>query len=78
MTHIIKRYPNRKLYSTELSHYVTLGQLFDMINAGEDVKVVDTKTGEDLTLKVLKTGLVQLDIGMEQLKKMISTKVTQG
>jgi len=46
---IVKRYANRKLYDTERSCYVTLDDISMMISAGDEVKVVDNKTGEDLT-----------------------------
>jgi polyhydroxyalkanoate synthesis repressor PhaR len=46
---IIKRYANRKLYDTEHSRYVTLEQISQMIRAGDDVKIVDNKSKEDLT-----------------------------
>lgn len=46
---IIKRYANRKLYDTERSSYVTLEDISMMIKAGEEVQVVDNKSGEDLT-----------------------------
>jgi polyhydroxyalkanoate synthesis repressor PhaR len=46
---IIKRYANRKLYDTQHSRYVTLEQISEMIRAGDDVKIVDNKTKEDLT-----------------------------
>ena len=50
---IIKRYANRKLYDTEASRYVTLDQISEMIRAGDDVKIVDNKTKEDLTTVTL-------------------------
>jgi polyhydroxyalkanoate synthesis repressor PhaR len=46
---VIKRYSNRKLYDTESKHYVTLEELAGMVRHGEDVRVVDHNTGEDLT-----------------------------
>jgi polyhydroxyalkanoate synthesis repressor PhaR len=46
---IIKRYANRKLYDTQHSRYVTLDQIAEMIRGGDDVKIVDNKTKEDLT-----------------------------
>jgi polyhydroxyalkanoate synthesis repressor PhaR len=46
---IIKRYANRKLYDTQHSRYVSLDQISDMIRAGDEVKIVDNKTKEDLT-----------------------------
>lgn len=46
---IIKRYANRKLYDTQHSRYVTLEQISEMIRNGDDVKIIDNKTKEDLT-----------------------------
>ena len=45
----IKRYPNRKLYDLERKRYVTLADIATLIQAGEDVQVVDHETGDDLT-----------------------------
>jgi len=46
---VIKRYPNRKLYDTESKRYVTLENIAQMIQQGEDVLVTDHESGEDLT-----------------------------
>ena len=48
-TRLIKRYANRKLYDTQRSRYVTLDQIAEMIRSGEDVKIVDNASKEDLT-----------------------------
>jgi polyhydroxyalkanoate synthesis repressor PhaR len=50
---IIKKYANRRLYNTESSSYITLDHLAAMTRAGRDFKVVDAKTGEDITHNVL-------------------------
>lgn len=50
---VIKRYDNRKLYDPRTKTYVTLEELARLISEGQDVKVVDQKTGEDLTTTVL-------------------------
>jgi polyhydroxyalkanoate synthesis repressor PhaR len=50
---VIKRYANRKLYDTQRSRYVTLDQIAEMIRAGEDVKIVDNNSKEDLTALTL-------------------------
>ncbi len=50
---LIKRYANRKLYDTETKRYVTLDDLADFVRRGEDVRVVDHATGEDLTSQTL-------------------------
>ena len=46
---VIKRYANRKLYDTQDSRYVTLEQISEMIREGENVKVVDNNSKDDLT-----------------------------
>jgi polyhydroxyalkanoate synthesis repressor PhaR len=46
---IIKRYQNRKLYDTETSCYITLEEIATLIRQGQEVKIVDKVTGEDLT-----------------------------
>ena len=48
-TVIIKRYQNRKLYDTQNSTYVTLEDIGITIRRGDDVRVIDNKTKEDLT-----------------------------
>lgn len=52
-TVIIKKYANRRLYNTESSTYITLEHLAEMVRAKRDFKVVDAKTGEDITHGVL-------------------------
>lgn len=46
---IVKKYGNRRLYDTEDSRYLTQDELADKIRDGEDVVVIDAKTGDDLT-----------------------------
>jgi len=50
---VIKKYGNRRLYDTDSSRYITLDDLSRMIRGGQDVKVVDAKSGADLTKGVL-------------------------
>lgn len=50
---LIKKYGNRRLYDTAGSRYVNLDDLAALIRAGKDVRVVDAKTGQDLTRVVL-------------------------
>ena len=49
----IKKYPNRRLYDTDKSVYVTLQDVADLINDGHRVEVTDVKTGEDVTAFIL-------------------------
>lgn len=50
---IIKKYPNRRLYDTEISSYITLEDVRQLIVDNETFEVRDAKTGEDLTRAVL-------------------------
>lgn len=49
----IKKYANRRLYDTARSAYITLADLAKMVQAGEEVKIFDAKSGEDLTSSTL-------------------------
>jgi len=49
MGRLVKRYGNRKLYDTSESRYVTLEEIGRWVKAGEDVKILENDTGEDLT-----------------------------
>ena len=46
---VIKKYPNRRLYDTSSSRYISLEDIAAFIREGKDVQVVDAQTGEDLT-----------------------------
>lgn len=50
MTRLIKRYGNRKLYDTRASRYVTLDGIAELVRRGEDVRIVDNASGDDLTI----------------------------
>jgi len=49
----IKKYPNRRLYDTLTSSYITLSDVKEMVLQFEHFQVVDAKTGEDLTRSIL-------------------------
>ncbi|MCW5635725.1 MAG: polyhydroxyalkanoate synthesis repressor PhaR [Rubrivivax sp.] len=50
---VLKKYPNRRLYDTQTSSYITLADVKQMVLAGESFEVRDAKTGEDLTRSIL-------------------------
>ncbi len=52
-TRIIKKYPNRRLYDTQTSSYITLSEVKDMVMGCEQFVVRDAKSGEDLTRSIL-------------------------
>ena len=52
-TRIIKKYPNRRLYDTETSSYITLADVKKLVHDQVDFKVEDAKTKDDLTRSIL-------------------------
>jgi polyhydroxyalkanoate synthesis repressor PhaR len=53
MTRIIKKYPNRRLYDTERSCYITVADVRELVMQGAEFKVIDANSGEDLTRSIL-------------------------
>ena len=58
---VIKRYPNRKLYNTESKQYITLEEISKLIRQGDEVRVVDHASGEDLTTVTLTQIIFELE-----------------
>lgn len=56
---VIKRYANRKLYDTGRSCYVTLEEIGVLVKAGQAVRIVDNRTGEDLSSVTLAQVVVE-------------------
>jgi polyhydroxyalkanoate synthesis repressor PhaR len=50
---VIKKYPNRRLYDTDTSSYITLAEIKRLVMENESFVVRDVKTGEDLTRNIL-------------------------
>lgn len=50
---LIKKYPNRRLYNTETSNYITIKDVAELIKLGNRVEVQDVSNGEDVTALVL-------------------------
>jgi len=50
---LIKKYPNRRLYDTQTSSYITLADVKRLVLDNEEFAVVDAKTGQDLTRSIL-------------------------
>jgi polyhydroxyalkanoate synthesis repressor PhaR len=56
---LIKKYGNRRLYDTGESRYITLEELSRKIQAGGDVRVIDAKSGDDLTQGTLTQIIIE-------------------
>ncbi|MFN3417469.1 MAG: polyhydroxyalkanoate synthesis repressor PhaR [Caldimonas sp.] len=59
----LKKYPNRRLYDTATSSYITLADVKKMVLAGEDFVVRDAKTNEDLTRSILLQIILEEETG---------------
>lgn len=74
---VIKRYQNRKLYDTHQSCYVTLEEISQMIKNGDDLRVIDNKTKNDITQGTLTQLLYETErknlmpVPVELLKEII-------
>ena len=62
-TRVLKKYPNRRLYDTRSSSYITLADVKQMVLGGEDFEVRDAKTGEDLTRSILLQIILEEESG---------------
>ncbi|GAB4035400.1 MAG: polyhydroxyalkanoate synthesis repressor PhaR [Rubrivivax sp.] len=60
---VLKKYPNRRLYDTRSSSYITLADVKRMVLAGEDFEVRDAKTSEDLTRSILLQIILEEESG---------------
>src|SRR5258708_37043676 len=60
---IIKKYPNRRLYDTETSTYITLADVKDLVLQYKEFQVKDAKSGEDLTRALLLQIILEAQSG---------------
>jgi polyhydroxyalkanoate synthesis repressor PhaR len=60
---VIKKYPNRRLYDTHTSSYITLAEVKQLVMASELFVVRDAKTGEDLTRSILLQIILEEEAG---------------
>lgn len=60
---VLKKYPNRRLYDTRTSSYITLADVKRMVLAGEAFEVRDAKTAEDLTRSILLQIILEEESG---------------
>src|SRR3954454_16278889 len=60
---LIKKYPNRRLYDTKTSSYITLADVKQMVLKQEEFQVIDAKSGEDLTRSILLQIILEEESG---------------
>lgn len=66
-TRIIKKYPNRRLYDTEVSRYITVADVRDLVMRGVEFKVVDANSNADITRPTLLQIIMEQEAGGEPL-----------
>ena len=69
----VRKYGNRRLYDSEGSRYLTLEEIAERVRLGEDLRVVDAKTGHDLT----QVTLAQLILELHYWEEMTSAAIAQ-
>jgi polyhydroxyalkanoate synthesis repressor PhaR len=62
-TRVLKKYPNRRLYDTQTSSYITLADVKQMVLSGQDFVVRDAKSSEDLTRSILLQIILEEETG---------------
>ena len=60
---LIKKYPNRRLYDTELSRYITIEDVRALINARTRPRIIEQRSGADITRTVLLQVVAELELG---------------
>ncbi|MDX1443185.1 MAG: polyhydroxyalkanoate synthesis regulator DNA-binding domain-containing protein [Gammaproteobacteria bacterium] len=74
-TRIIKKYPNRRLYDTEESRYITLGEIRQLVRDHVDFQVIERKSQTDITTQVLLQVIAELE---NQGDRMLSPEFLSG
>lgn len=64
---LIKKYPNRRLYDTETSSYITLSEVKHLVLDHREFQVVDAKTNQDLTRSILMQIILEEEAGVAPL-----------
>lgn len=72
---VIKKYSNRRLYDTSKSAYITLGQVVELVEQGEALEIIDAKTKEDITQRVLAQVFLEHQKGAASLPTSTLTKL---
>lgn len=58
---LIKRYPNRKLYDLDTKQYITVEEIIQLIQRGQDIQVIEHPSGKDITKKTLIQAIQNLE-----------------
>lgn len=64
---LIKKYGNRRLYNTQISSYINLKDLFDLVKSGQEFKIVEVSSGKDITKSCLLQVLSEKEEGKDNI-----------
>ncbi len=64
---IIKKYSNRRLYDTSHKRYITLEEIANLIKEGNEIKVIDSQTDEDITKVILMQVVLESEKNKEDI-----------
>lgn len=68
---IIKKHPNRKLYSTRVSSYVPLSYILDLVKTSQKFQVIELNSNDDITTKTIRASMVELPLNLETMTMLI-------
>lgn len=77
MARIIKRYENRKLYDSSAKQYITLEVVASFVRAGEEIQIIENKTGKDITNVVLSKVVSEIITDSAEKTKVPSSVFTE-
>ncbi len=66
MQRLIRKYENRKLYDTEQKAYVSLSDLAAFIRKGDEIQVIESPSGDDVTARTLTNIIVEAERSGEE------------
>jgi len=76
---LIKKYPNRRLYDTELSRYITIDDVRGLIAARTQPRIIEQRSGRDITRSVLLQVIAEQEQGSDASREQsIATKAVEA
>ncbi len=68
---IIKKYINRKLYSTKTSSYVDMQYIIDLVKTKQKFQVIENRSQNDITTKTIRASMIEVPLSLETMTMLI-------
>lgn len=68
---IIKKYINRKLYSTKTSSYVDMQYIIDLVKTKQKFQVIENRSKNDITTKTIRASMIEVPLSLETMTMLI-------